>query len=69
VAIADAKASMVTLSISVITHLLANGPEHQLDAEVSRVFTPLNALPVDLPAQSWPAILSENDEEFCPRPT
>jgi hypothetical protein len=38
VAIDDAKASLVTLSIAVITYFLANGPEHHLDAVVSRVF-------------------------------
>jgi hypothetical protein len=38
VAIDDAKASVVTLSISVITYFLVNGPEHHLDAEVGRVF-------------------------------
>ena len=35
-AFADAKASVITLSISVITRFLANGPGHHL--EVSRVF-------------------------------
>jgi hypothetical protein len=38
VAIDDAKANVITLSISVITRFLANGSEHHLDAEVSRVF-------------------------------
>jgi hypothetical protein len=38
VAIADAKASVVTLSISVVTHFLPMVSVHHLDAEVGRVF-------------------------------
>jgi Asp-tRNA(Asn)/Glu-tRNA(Gln) amidotransferase A subunit family amidase len=38
VAIADAKASVVTLFISVVTHFLPMVSVHHLDAEVGRVF-------------------------------
>jgi hypothetical protein len=68
-AIADAKASVVTLFIpsSLTSRTVVSA--HHLDAESGPVFYGPQSLAVYLPAQPWPAILSENDEELCPRPT
>jgi DNA-binding transcriptional LysR family regulator len=48
------KASVVTLSISVITHFLANGPFITSMPRSVAYFKSLKVLPVDLPAQPWP---------------
>ena len=67
-AIADVKASVVTLSISVIIHFLANGPSIASMPRSVAYSMSLKRLPIDLPALPWPAIVSENDEKLCPRP-
>jgi DNA-binding transcriptional LysR family regulator len=48
------KASVVTLSISVITHFLANGPFITSMPRSVAHFKSLRVLPVDLPAPPWP---------------
>jgi len=48
------KASVVTLSISVITHFLANGPFITSTPRSVAYYKSLKVLPVDLPAHPWP---------------
>jgi DNA-binding transcriptional LysR family regulator len=48
------KASVITLSISVITHFLANGPFITSMPRSVAHFKSLRILPVDLPARPWP---------------
>src|SRR5262245_12843553 len=48
------KASVVTLSLSVITHFLANGPFITSMPRSVAHFKSLKVLPVDLPARPWP---------------
>ena len=48
------KASVVTLSISVITHFLANGRFITSVPRSVAYFKSLKVLPVDLPARPWP---------------
>lgn len=48
------KASVVTLSLSVITHFLANGPFITSVPRSVAYFKSLKVLPVDLPARPWP---------------
>ena len=48
------KASVVTLSISVITHFLANGPFITSMPRSVAYYKSLKVLPVDLPAHPWP---------------
>ena len=48
------KASVVTLSISVITHFLANGPYITSMPRSVAYYKSLKVLPVDLPAHPWP---------------
>lgn len=48
------KASVVTLSISVITHFLANGPFITSMPRSVAYYKSLKVLPVDLPPHPWP---------------
>jgi len=51
--LATPKASMVTLSVSAITHFLANGPFITSMPRSVAYFKSLKVLPVDLPTQPW----------------
>jgi DNA-binding transcriptional LysR family regulator len=48
------RANLVTLSMSVITHFLANGPFITAIPRSVASFSSLKTLPVDLPVQPWP---------------
>jgi DNA-binding transcriptional LysR family regulator len=53
------KASVVTLSLSVITHFLANGPFITSVPRSVAYFKSLKVLPVDLPARPWPVNIAK----------
>jgi DNA-binding transcriptional LysR family regulator len=53
------KASVVTLSISVITHFLANGSFITSMPRSVAYFKSLKVLPVDLPARPWPVYIAK----------
>jgi DNA-binding transcriptional LysR family regulator len=52
--VAMPRASLVTLSMPVITHFLANGPSLTAMPRSVAYFCSLKVLPVDLPARPWP---------------